>query len=335
MKIIFSALVPAVLALNLLFAAAPAGAQDPLELPPVLREQVTVNAGVIRLSDIFEGTTVAGDPIIAYAPAPGRRAVFDANWLARVAARNEVPWRPTSRLDRIVVERAAITLGPDELVEIIRAEPAIRRLGDDVEITLSNRGARVFLAADTPGEVFVDTLTVDAKSGRFRATLVLPEDAARRTKRIDLAGRVHRVMRVPVPRATLRPGELIGAQDMTWTTVRTASVRDNVVTGLDQLIGRTPRRPLSPEMPIRLTDLMVQDAVNRGTGVTIVFESATMFLTVSGRALDSGALGEVIRVKNLQSGRTIDAKVISADQVAVFTANQTAGRQLAQRGDNR
>ena len=88
---------------------------------------------------------------------------------------------------------------------------------------------------------------------------------------------------------------------------------------------------------------MVQDAVNRGTGVTIIFESPTMLLTVSGRALDSGARGEVIRVKNLQSGRTVDATVISPNEVAVFSPNQTAGRQLAQRqlppaslaGDNR
>ena len=258
-------------------------------------------------------------------------------------ARNDLPWRPTSRLDRVVVERATITLGPDELVEIVSAEPAIQRLGDDVEVVLSNRSARVFLAADTPGEVLVDSLSIDSKTGRFRATLVLPENAAHRTRRIDLAGRIHPVMRVPVPRTTLRPGELIGENDMTWVTVRTASVRDNVVTGLDQLIGRTPRRPLSPEIPVRLTDLMVQDAVNRGTGVTIIFESPTMLLTVSGRALDSGARGEVIRVKNLQSGRTVDATIISPNEVAVFSPNQTAGRQLAQRqlppaslaGDNR
>ncbi len=304
-----------------------------LDLPPVLRDQVIVNGDVVRLSDIFDGVDLAADPIVAYAPAPGRRAVFDANWLARVAARNELPWRPTSRLDRVLVERATITLGPDELTEILRAEPAIQQLGDQVEVVLANRNARIFLAADDPGDVRIESLSVDSENGRFRATLALPGDAAGRAARVDLSGRIHPIMRVPVPRATLRPGQVIGENDITWTTVRTASVRDNVVTGLDQLIGRTPRRPLNPEVPVRLTDLMIQDAVNRGTAVTIVFETPALLLTVAGRALDSGARGDVIRVQNLQSGRTIDAEVISPDQVAVFAANQTTRRQLAQTTD--
>ncbi len=323
-------LASAAFALTLVFGGAPAigeSLDQTLDLPPVLRDQVTVNDDVIRLSDIFDGVDVTADPIVAYAPAPGRRAVFDANWLARLATRNDLSWRPTSRLDRVVVERATITLGADELTEIILAEPAIQDLGDQVEVVLSNRSARIYLAADNPGDVRIDNLSVDSENGRFRATLLMPSDSAGRAGRVDLSGRIHPIIRVPVPSATLRPGDVIAADDITWTTVRTASVRDNIVTGLDQLVGRTPRRPLNPDMPVRLTDLIIQDAVNRGTAVTIVFETPAMLLTVSGRALDSGARGDVIRVQNLQSGRTIDAKVISPDQVAVFS--QTT-RQLAQ-----
>ncbi|MEK9751649.1 MAG: hypothetical protein VW338_00345, partial [Rhodospirillaceae bacterium] len=45
------------------------------------------------------------DKRIAYAPQPGRRAVFDAEWLNRLAYRLQLAWRPTSRLDRAIVAR--------------------------------------------------------------------------------------------------------------------------------------------------------------------------------------------------------------------------------------
>ena len=76
-----------------------------------LRHQAVVDDNVVRLDDIFDAE-FAGlglDPAttIAYAPLPGRRAVFDAGWLARVAYRHRLPWRPTTRLDRIIVERTS------------------------------------------------------------------------------------------------------------------------------------------------------------------------------------------------------------------------------------
>ena len=317
------------IAIPLILLTGPATAAEPLiDVPPVLRNQVVITGDVVRLSDIFDGTDVAQDPVIAYAPAPGRRAVFDANWLARAAARNGLDWRPTSRLDRVVVERDTITLGQLEIADLLRATPEVEALGDEVELALSNRSARIYLAAEDPGQVTVGTITVDPDSGRLSATLIVPGGTNRGDHRLNVAGRVYPVMQVPVPAATLRPGQVIRATDLTWTRVRTAKVRGNFATGFDELVGMAPRRPLTPDVPIRLTDLRSEDTVTRGAGVTIVFQTPVMLLTASGRALDAGSRGEIVRVQNLQSGKTVDAKVIAPDRVAVLAPNQLATSQV-------
>lgn len=323
------------LAFILTVAGAPAGALEPLtDLPPVLRNQVVVTGDVVHLSDIFDGIAEADDPVVAYAPAPGRRAVFDANWLARAAARNNLTWRPTSRLDRIVVERDTVTLGQLEIADILRQTPEVQALGDDVELVLSNRNARIHLAAENPGDVAVDTVTVDPDNGRLSATLLVPGGTNRTGHRLNVAGRVYPVMQVPVPAATLRPGQPIRAKDLTWARVRTAKIRGNFATGFDELVGMAPRRPLTPDVPVRLSDLRSEDTIGRGASVTIVFQTPVMLLTASGRALDAGTRGEVIRVQNLHSGKTIDAKVVAPDRVSVLAPNQLAlGQPAALNGE--
>ena len=320
------------IAFAIVFAAgSPAAAlEDLTDLPPVLRNNVVITGDLVRLSDIFDGAGAVDDPVIAYAPAPGRRAVFDANWLARAAARNGLAWRPNSRLDRVVVERDTITLGQLEIADLLRQTPEVEALGDDIELVLSNRSARIHLAAEAPGEVAVDAVMVDPDSGRLSATLIVPGAGNRSPHRLSVAGRVHPMMQVPVPAATLRPGQKIRAEDLTWTRVRTAKIRGNFATGFDELVGMAPRRPLTPDAPVRLSDLRSENTVPRGAAVTIVFETPLMRLTAGGRALDAGTRGQVIRVQNLHSGKTIDAKVIAPDRVAVLAPNQLAASGEAQ-----
>lgn len=55
--------------------------------------------------------------------------------------------------------------------------------------------------------------------------------------------------------------------------------------------------------------------VNRGERVTIVAKSQAIQITAPGEAKNSGALGEMVRVKNLTSRREIQARVLSAGVV--------------------
>ncbi len=58
--------------------------------------------------------------------------------------------------------------------------------------------------------------------------------------------------------------------------------------------------------------------VHRGDLVTIVYRSTGLTLTTRGRALSAGAGGEVIKVFNVQSKRTVEGEVNGPGLVTVM-----------------
>src|SRR3546814_5349818 len=91
----------------------------------------------------------------------------------------------------------------------------------------------------------------------------------------------------------------------------------NPVPRLEDLIGRTPRRPIAAGQAVRITDVRPNFVINRGDLVTIVLRSGTMTLTASAEAMERGAVGSVIRVRNNHSRRILETRVLAADTVAV------------------
>ncbi|MEE9611432.1 MAG: flagellar basal body P-ring formation chaperone FlgA, partial [Desulfatiglandales bacterium] len=57
--------------------------------------------------------------------------------------------------------------------------------------------------------------------------------------------------------------------------------------------------------------------VKRGDMVTILAESGVLRVTVPGRVLEKGYLGELVRVQNAMSKRQIHARVINNSTVVV------------------
>jgi flagella basal body P-ring formation protein FlgA len=60
--------------------------------------------------------------------------------------------------------------------------------------------------------------------------------------------------------------------------------------------------------------------VRRGAIVTIRLETPNMSLTARGKALENGSAGDVIRVVNLQSNKTIQVEVTAENDVRAIPA---------------
>ena len=76
---------------------------------------------------------------------------------------------------------------------------------------------------------------------------------------------------------------------------------------------------------IRQADVAKPELIARGETVTIMFQVPGITLTIVGKAVDPGALGDVISVLNVQSKRTVQATVIGPGRVSV----NAAGARLA------
>lgn len=293
-----------------------------------LRRQITVDDGTVRLGDLFDGPISGGTGLtvntpVAYAPQPGRRAVLDAEWLARLSNRYQLNWRPATRLDRVLVERASTIVNTEDIRAAITEEIAIRGYRDDYELELSNRNLLIHIDPNLVGTVEVLNLALDPASERFDAVIGIPADDPR-AQRFTISGRMYALIELPVPVATLRPGDVIRPGDIEWKPVRARNVRDTNVTDIDELIGMEPRRSLRQNTPVRRVDLREPRTVEKGHTVTMIYQTSVMTLSATGIAEGGGSQGELIRVRNRQTNLVVDARIVGPDRVAVQILPQLA-----------
>ena len=90
--------------------------------------------------------------------------------------------------------------------------------------------------------------------------------------------------------------------------------------GPDQVIGMAAKVALRNGQALRTDDLVKPQIVQRNEAVTIYYEVPGIMLTVRGKATESGAMGDVVGVLNIQSNRTVQATVIGPGRVAIGAA---------------
>jgi flagella basal body P-ring formation protein FlgA len=292
---------------------------------PVLRPNVVVDGPVIHLGDLFSDAGARSGQVVAQAPAPGTKVVYDAAWLTARAREQELIWDPRSRFDQTTVERASQAINADAIALELRRELGGRLPTGAVEIALDNPGIRLFVPASGSTTVAVDGLTYDPRNGRIAAYVSVP-DADANAERVHIGGRVFRLIDVPVLTRNVAPGEAIAAGDIQTVSLRAERLNQNYVGNVSDLIGRTPKRSIRPGEPVRPSDIQVPLVVHRNDLVTVTLQSATIMLTAQATALEDGAVGQAIRVNNTRSKKTLDATVTGPGNVALAIPTSLASR---------
>ncbi len=280
-----------------------------------LRYSVIVEGDSVRLGDIFDDAGVYADRIVVNAPAPGRRLTLDVNFLAEAARLYRVNWRPTSRFDRVVVERAGKTIPAAEIIQRLRGDLVAEGMPKNAQIELTNRNFEIHVPLHMSTELDVRNVSYEAASGRFNALIMVGGEQS--PQRLMLTGRTYSTAPVPVLRRAISPGEIIRKDDIEIIHRREDQVARDAVTDPQRLIGTTPRTRLRAGEPVRDSETRLPVMVARNAQVVIRLVHGPMTLTAQGRAEDEGGRGDVIRVRNLQSNKTFEATVTGPDAVAV------------------
>lgn len=310
------------IALAVMMAAAALAAPAPAEAA-TLRPHATVDDSLVRLGDLFEDIGLGADIAIAHAPSPGRRITFDTATLMEIARAYRVSWRPQSRFDRVVVERAGRIIQKQEIVARLADALKADGMRRDSEIEIVGRTLEIAVPVDAPPSIDVRNLSFDRQSGRFTAVVMAGgSDAA--AQRLAVSGRVHDTAAVPVLRRVVSPGEVIRKDDIEMIRIREDRAARDIISDPERLIGTTPRFRLRAHEPIRVSDTRPPIVVARNSLVTITLRTESMTLTAQGRAGEDGAKGDTIRVINLQSKKTIEAVVSGPDLVTIYPANHVA-----------
>lgn len=280
-----------------------------------LRNSVIVEGDVVRLGDIFENAGAYADRAVINAPAPGRRLTLDINFLAEAARVYRVNWRPMSRFDRVVVERAGKTISAGEITQRLRGDLVAEGMPKNAHIELTNRSFEINVPLQMSTDMDVRNVSFDASSGRFNALLLVGGE--HNPQRIMLSGRTYSTTPLPVLRRAVSPGEVIRKDDIEIIHRREDQVARDAITDPSRLIGTTPRSRMRAGDPVRENETRAPVVVARNAPVIIRLVHGPMTLTAQGKAEEEGSRGDVIRVRNMQSNKTIEATVTGPDTVAI------------------
>jgi len=295
---------------------------------PVLRNSVTVNDEMVRVGDIFEDAGDKANIAVAAAPKFGRSAIYDAEWLSNVARANGLDWHPASRLDRVTVQRAAQAVAAAQIEDALRNAVG-KQIGDrggsrKVQVAVDSRGIALYADPGAESGIQIRDLWLDRDGSHFTATVAASDLPGAQTATVS--GRVYELTSVPVLTRRIAANDVVKPGDIRFIEVRGDSLPSDTITDADALVGMSPRRYVTDGVPVHAGDFRAPIVVTKNTLVTMVLQTPSMLLTAQGRAVEEGAMGEVIKVMNTHSKMTVDAVVEGASRVRVQTSSpvQTA-----------
>ena len=122
---------------------------------------------------------------------------------------------------------------------------------------------------------------------------------------------------VVVAQRPLARGAILAAQDIDWRERDVGTLSQGYLTEPDQALGSKLTRPVSIDQVLTPNHLERAPVVSKGDHVVISAGGAALSVRMPGEALEEGAVGQQIRVRNLGSQRVIRARITGPGQVVV------------------
>jgi flagella basal body P-ring formation protein FlgA len=119
---------------------------------------------------------------------------------------------------------------------------------------------------------------------------------------------------------TSRPlarGTTLTTADLRLAKRNLAKLRAGYLTDVSQALGNNIKRSLPMHTPLTASVLEAPHLIQRGEHVTLFSESSKVRVRVIAKALMDGALGDMIRVRNISSKQIVEAVVVSPGLVKV------------------
>jgi flagella basal body P-ring formation protein FlgA len=306
----------------LIALAGPAAAQVTGALTPAnpkLKELVVVAGDVVRIGDLIENAGSAAaipvfrSPDLGYTGGVPVRRLLEAISPYRIAALD------IGGISEVVVTRLSRAITREEVeARIARALARQHGFGDarDIAVTLEREMRTIHVEPAATAELQVARLHVDQRTGRFSVTFELPGSAVARRLPLQFSGTAVETVEATVLTRSFSRGEVIKPSDLATERKPKAELAGELLRA-ESIAGFAAKRPLPAGAVLRRSDLMKPELIQRNEAVTIAYEVPGVLLTVRGKALETGAAGDIISVLNLQSNRTVQATVTAAGRVSV------------------
>jgi len=289
-------------------------------------EQAEIKGDQIRLKEIAVirgGDDVSnkrlGDIVIGKAPLPGKSRRIDESYVRMRLRQNDI-------------DLSQINLVAPSPVQVIRKSIEIRK--DKIE-----KVVRDFVHSKLSGKL----KRARIKEVHVSDTAVLPEGAVTYRvippKNMDVMGtvplsilfkvdgdfskKVRAAVKFEVPaeavvsKRDLKRYQIITEADVFLQEVDLTTTHSSLITRVEEVLGKRTKRAIGAHSVLTTDHIELPPLVNRGDVVLIIAESEGLRVTALGEVRKKGCRGEKIRILNLDSQKTVYARIVDTDTVEV------------------
>lgn len=121
-----------------------------------------------------------------------------------------------------------------------------------------------------------------------------------------------------VPTQTVYPGETLTASQLEEVAVTNPNIAGGYAQSISEVEGMISKRTLLPGRTIPVASLRPPYAINRGANIRLTFTLGSMTISASGTPLSDASVGDVIKVRNLDSGVIVTGTVLADGTVQVM-----------------
>lgn len=120
-----------------------------------------------------------------------------------------------------------------------------------------------------------------------------------------------------VPERTIYPGETITAEMVRSVEVINPNLAAGYASKFAEVDGMVATRTLLPGRTIPVATLREAWAAERGSPVTLIFAEQGLMITAPGTPLENGAVGDLIRARNVDTGIVVSGTVMNNGSIRV------------------
>jgi flagella basal body P-ring formation protein FlgA len=140
---------------------------------------------------------------------------------------------------------------------------------------------------------------------------------------VDIDAEIRLPMMVVAAKGPIARGRVLQESDLVWLALPPASkiAPEDCFSDFESLVGKQLRKAVSTQQPIRAQDVGDPFAVQVGDSVTIAVLAGSVRVEAYGRALESGAVDEMIQVEVLPQKKRVAARVAAERRVEVIAGS--------------
>lgn len=288
------------------------------------RTAVTVTQPFVSLGDVADvSSRVAGndDAIIALkkiriaeSPLPGAETTVTASTILDALRANGVNTDAVGyRFPRVIsVQRAGRKVLQQELRAVI--EEVLKQSDRDISLRALRYDEDI---AVTPGDIEMSASMFQTnKPGELGFSFEVESDK-KTVQQFDVFATVEEWREIPVATRSIRRGSVIDVNDVRMARYNVSALPGDVALEPNSVYGLEASKNISFGEVFQKRKLSIPPVVEMGDIVTLVYRSAGIEATASGVAIESGAEGDEIRVRNDSSRKIVLGKVLEPGLIGV------------------